>query len=246
MQVIKTIGSVFYNGYRPWFETDDPFVEQFQIKEPCIIQQYTKENKFLAEYQLDQNGFRNQHSLDAKLWFFGGSDIFGEALPLQQIYPQLIANALGCEYYNFGTPAAGVELVARLLFKLRNKLADKKIIVVLPSFLRYETCVNGQYKCLVPKNTDYLDFLPESGMEDHIAHKMLYATMLIQSLTEKLDCRFFHFHPNENAMEDKFRNKLGSLDIPNSLHLDRAADNKHYGPLTNQATAEYILKSLAR
>lgn len=246
MQVIKTIGSVYYNGYRPWFETDDPFVEQFQTKENCIIQHYTKENKFLAEYQLDQNGFRNQHSIDSKLWFFGGSDIFGESLPIEQTYPQLIADALGYKYYNFGTPAAGVELVARLLFKLRNQLANKKIIVVLPSFLRYETLVNGRYKCLVPRNADYLDHLPESGMEDHISHKMLFATMLIKSVTEQHNCAFFHFHPNENIMEDAYRDKLNSIAIPVSLHLDRAADNKHYGPLTNKATADYILETLAR
>jgi hypothetical protein len=175
-----------------------------------------------------------------KLWFLGCSDTFGESLPQQQIYPHLVADALGQSYYNFGTPGASVEIVAKLLFKLRAHLPGKKIVVLLPSMLRYETIVDGKFKNLVPRNNDYLDYLPQRGMEDHLRHKILSAVMLIKSLTDAHDCNFFHLHPFENDMEEEFRNQLGSVAIPQTLMIDRAADNKHYGPATHQAIADFI------
>jgi hypothetical protein len=245
MEVIKTLGSVYFGNHRPWYEADDPFVENFTTSQPRLIKHHDKNNKPLAEYQLDQHGFRNSADMNAGLWFLGCSDTFGESLPQQQIFPQLIADALGCEYYNFGTPGAGIELVARLLFKLRHQLSGKKVIVLLPSLLRYETIVRDLYKCMVPANTEYLAHLPVTGNpEKHIQHKVLFATMLLKSLVEKHDCSFFHFHPYENAMEEAFRNQLGSRAIPVSLLLDRAADGKHYGPLTHQAVAEFMLEFL--
>jgi hypothetical protein len=47
-------------------------------------------------------------------------------------------------------------------------------------------------------------------------------------------------------MEEAFRAQLGSRAIPVSLMLDRAADGKHYGPLTHQAVAEFMLGHLTK
>lgn len=247
MEVIKTLGSVYFGSHRPWYETDNPFVENFISRQPCLIKHHDKNNNLLAEYQLDQYGFRSSANMSANLWFMGCSDTFGEALPQEQIFPQLVADTLGCEYYNFGTPGTGIELVARLLFKIRHQLSGKKVVILLPSLLRYETIIRDLYKCLVPHNTEYLAHLPITGNpEKHIQHKVLFATMLLKSVVEKHDCSFFHFHPYENAMEEAFRAQLGSRAIPVSLMLDRAADGKHYGPLTHQAVAEFMLGHLTK
>lgn len=247
MEIIKTLGSVYFGSHRPWYETDNPFVEHFQLRQPCIIKHHNRANEPLAEYTLDQFGFRSVASQDAKLWFMGCSDTFGEALAQHEIYAQQVADALGCEYYNFGTPGAGIEIVAKLLFKLRNKLAGKKIIILLPSLLRYEVLMNKKYRSLVPNNADYLDNLPSTGdPESHLEHKILMATMLVKTLTENHDCSFFHWHPGENVMEETYRTVLGSLAVPKNLMLDRAADDKHYGARTHKGTAEFMLAHLKK
>lgn len=244
MEIIKTLDTIWFGGHKPWYETDDPFSDQFQVRKPCLLRHHNRNNQLLAEYILDSRGFRGTGSIQDKLWFLGCSDTFGESLPQQQIYPQLVADALGQSYYNFGTPGASVELVAKLLFKVRAQIPNKKIVVLLPSMLRYETIVDGKFKNLVPRNSDYLDHLPQTGMDNHIRHKILSAVMLIKSLTDAHDCSFFHLHPFENDMEEEFRNQLGSVAIPQSLMIDRAADNKHYGAATNRAIADFMLKFL--
>jgi hypothetical protein len=249
MRTIKTLGGIFNSTNPPWYAKDDPFSEEFLQREPLLVRHHDRSNQLIGEYEIDEQGFRRAGPMSSHTWFMGCSYTFGEAMPREQIFPELVAASLGDGYYNFGTPGASMELVARLLFKLREHLPSKRVIVLLPPMSRYETLVDGTFYNLVPNQPNYVEHLPDRNMSNHLRYRIMKAAMLMRSVCDGNDCHFFHGHtgtPMENGQEDGYRSQLASSGMPASLMTDRAADGMHYGQQSHRAIADFMLSRIAK
>jgi len=135
-------GVKLYSKLTPeiWYRRDEPFSENFNASDPYEFK-HIFENKFSVIYHIDKFGFRNYNEMNGNFWFFGCSHVFCEALEYEKSFPYLIAKEFHVPFYNFGTLGGSIDLIARLLFKLKNKLKDKTLIIFLPQHSRYETLI---------------------------------------------------------------------------------------------------------
>lgn len=241
----KILGGPYGHGFMPWYSEDDPFDANFHVRVPDTIRHYDTNNRFLAEYHINEHGFRAADGIDSPLWFLGCSHVFGEALPVEETFAHIFAQVQAQEYHNFGTPGASTELLARLLFKLRSRLATHTTVVLLPLPARYETIVDGRFTNIVPNHSNYLDLLPSQQLEGHMRYRSMSAVMLIKSLCEHHDCHFFTYSDPGSAWHQHedlgFREQLSATAIPVDLIVDRAADGRHYGKQTHENIAKYML-----
>lgn len=221
-----------------WSLNDNPLSCEFNTSEPYdFIHKF--ENKKKVLYHIDQYGFRNYNSMDSKLWFFGCSFTFCEALEYEKSFPYLISQQLNMPFYNFGTLAASIDLVTRLLYKLKTKLSQKTIFVFLPYSKRYETLINNKLYNMFPSHSEYMENLPYKNIEDSLQYRLIKNVMLIKSLSENIDIHFFTFENN-----DILNNNLKINLINPDLHVDAAYDGTHLGEVTNKNIANLMLNSI--
>jgi hypothetical protein len=240
MQQIKEYYNNFVYGSGlpdPWFFNDDPFSPDFKKQEEYKVIATWGNNS--VAYNINEFGFRKSNSLDSKLWFFGCSHTFGEALQLEY-FAEIVANELQLPFYNFGTPSASVGLIARLLYKLRDQLVDKTIIIQIPSLTRFEIIDSGVFKSTFPHAADYKDRLPAKDINGFLDYTLLQNVMLIDSLTKNCNRHVFAFE-NHNYLE-----RLSTIQIGHSVNniVDLAADGNHYGSISHKNIANSILNKL--
>ena len=220
----------------PWYFQDNPFDENFVNHNEYKIQSTWDDNT--VEYHIDNLGFRKAGNINDDLWFFGCSHTFGEALN-QDYFADIVGRNLNKSYYNFGTPSASLSLIARLLYKLRNKIKDKTIVVQIPSLTRFEIISSdGVFKSANPHANYYEENLPKFNVNEFLDYKVLQCVMLIDILTKNCNRNFFSFetHPYLNILNVK--------NISHDNVLDLAYDKNHYGYKTHQNIADIIMKNL--
>lgn len=215
----------------PWYFNDDPFETNFKVGEEYKIISSWQNNS--AEYIIDHQGFRQSGSLDSPLWFFGCSHTFGEALP-EGYFADLVGQQLNVAYYNFGTPSASINLIARLMYKLREKLQNKTIIVQIPSLTRFELIENGVFKSANPHAKYYEENLPLNNVTEFLDYRLLQSVMLIDTVTKNSNRYFFTFE------DHKFLEVLSPINISNCV-VDLAYDGNHYGFQTHKNIANVML-----
>jgi len=221
----------------PWYANDNPFDENFHQNEEYVVWHLLK-NKQKIKYHFDCNGFRKSHTLDdSKLWFFGCSHTFGQSVEYDNCFPKIAAEQLDIPFYNFGTPGSSIDLVARLLFKLKTKLKDKKIVIFLPYFARFETILDNKFLNMHPKNKDYNNFVPLENVNGFLKYNTLQSIMLIKSLLLNVEHLIISNYKSE---EIKYFNPIN---IENCL-VDVSGDGWHYGSQTHKNIANVIVNHI--
>ena len=218
----------------PWFFNDEPFNTSFKKhKEYKVISKWGDNS---VEYDINEFGFRKSNDINSKLWFFGCSHTFGESLQYDY-FAEIVANTLQLPFYNFGTPSASLSLIARLLYKLQDQLADKTIIVQIPSLTRFEIIEKGMFKSANPYANYYEENLPAANINEFLDYKVLQNVMLIDSITKNSNRYFFTFedHP--------YLHELTPVNIQNCV-VDLAPDGNHYGIQSHKNIAKSILEKL--
>jgi len=233
-------GVKLYSKLTPeiWYRNDNPFSENFHESEPYEFK-HIFESKLSVTYHIDKFGFRNYNEMNSNLWFFGCSHMFCEALEYEKSFPHLIAKELNIPFYNFGTLGASIDLIARLLFKLKNKLKDKTTIIFFPHYSRYETLIANKFYNMVSNQETYIENLPTKNVEDSLNYRLIKNIMLIKNITENNKVHFFSKNNNE-LLQKNLQINL----IPKSLLVDHAYDNMHFGEITNKNIANFILNSI--
>lgn len=237
---MKTYTSVKVYGFNvptAWYFKDNPFDENFNQQEEYIVQHLLK-NKQKIQCHFDSNGFRKSDSLsDSKLWFFGCSHTFGQAMNYEDCFATITAKELNLPFYNFGTPGASINLIARLLFKLRNQIKDKKIIILLPRYTRYETLIDNNFRNLNPIQEEFKDYLPINNIDGFLEYNTLQSVMLIKTILT--DCQY-------TIMIDYQSKNFDSLKPTNieNLIVDVSGDGYHYGIETNKNIANFLINRL--
>lgn len=221
----------------PWYKKDNLFEPLKNIEPYSFI--HHLENNTKVKYLIDEFGFRNFNNIDSNLWFFGCSLTFGEALDYEKTFPYIISNKLNVSFYNFGTCGASIDLITRLLYKLKNKFKEKTIVILLPHSSRYETLIDNQYYNFVSNHTEYLKHLSIHEPVDTLKYKLLKNIMLLKLLTENTNTHFFTNEDNEIL-----NTNLNIKKINDEIIVDYAPDNNHYGEETNKNIATLILDNI--
>lgn len=218
----------------PWYMKDDTFDENFRQQEEYIVWHLLK-NKQKIKYHFDCNGFRKSHTLDdSKLWFFGCSHTFGQSVEYDNCFSKIAAEQLDMPFYNFGTPGGSINLVTRLLYKLKSKLKDKKIVIFLPYFARFETIVDNEFRNLHPKNKDYGNFIPIENVNGFLKYNTLQSIMLMHLLLSDVQHLILTSY---NADEI---NHFNTVNIESCL-VDIAGDGWHFGIESHKNIANFIV-----
>lgn len=142
-------------------------------------------------YQINKNGHRSKDvsdlNLDNYLLFTGCSITEGVGLEESKTYSAVLSKKLGCDYYNLGLGATGMDVVIHNLIVWFSTIPKKPkaVIIQWPDFTR---CITGtsvdhlETRGLWQKNDDYNRFV-DLGIKLHF---FAARSLLIQSLVKTI------------------------------------------------------------
>lgn len=109
-------------------------------------------------YQFNSLGHRSKEiadiDLDNYILYTGCSHTTGVGIELEKTFPYLISQKLGCDYYNLGLPATGIDVVEYNLLTWFAKVRKKPKVVCIqwPDHSRYLS-LNPEYQTMVESGT---------------------------------------------------------------------------------------------
>jgi hypothetical protein len=231
---------------------------------------HTNHKNFKIPYKLNKDGFRSNNFNKVNknkytVLFTGCSVTFGQDLPVEMVWPELVAKELSKEkdidYYNLGIMGSSIMLCIKNILAFINTYGMPNLIVMLvPDLFR-----TISYD---PETKSYVDLTPrvqegkvamEQIMPENIFLQNILNINLLQNLCEAKNCKFL-FSAYDKMTEDvfvRFSNELSSffkseclisdkLQIRENdvLYWDRAADRKHPGGGWHELFANRLLEVL--
>lgn len=216
-------------------------------------------------YNVSKLGYRGNNIPSLiELAAFGCSYTFGQGLPEELTWHNIVANELSYVSYNFGQPAANVKSIADIFFILLNHVKIKHAVFLLPPYHRLQVAssINGKVE-LIPILPNYKGLF-ESGFpisSNEIYRSLSDETLLnifkdtiytIEVIADIYDCKV-HF----SSWDHMTYNFLSSMDLTStllpewnsafnptteeSLENDFARDKLHPGPKHHKKWAKQII-----
>ena len=106
-------------------------------------------------YQINNLGFREERTLvDTDIGAFGCSFTFGQGLPKQKLWYNLLSDSLSS--YNFGQPASSVKSICDLFSIVTNIVQIKHAIFLFPPYHRLQISAKNKQT----KNIDLIPLIP--------------------------------------------------------------------------------------
>jgi len=170
-------------------------------------------------YKFNSSGFRTQefdmNSSAPSILCLGCSFTLGTGLPLEQVWPSLIAKEFP-EYntYNLGIGGSSGDTIARLLYKIGNKLNTKIVCILWPEIHRLE--VYNEHHISHTSVVNGIKIDPKLLLAESHFENLKYKNQALISLLQK--------QHNYNVIEFSTRD-------PEYIPNDRARD-PHPGPKT--------------
>ena len=196
-------------------------------------------------YSFNQYGHRSKEIIDVDLenyiLFLGCSHTEGVGLELETTYPYLISKQLGCDYYNLGLAATGIDVVEYNLLtwfaKVNNK--PKAVVIQWPDHSRFISH-NPEYENLIERcswsNDDHTGkFILNAETSGLAAARKQLIAKLVENVVKvpTIQC-VFTSHPSFNRYNLYLRK------------IDKARDLAHAGLKSHQAWSELLLEELAK
>jgi len=196
-------------------------------------------------YVFNNNGHRckeiEQIDLDNYILFTGCSHTEGIGLEIETTFPYLVAKELGCDYYNMGIAASGLDVLEYNLLTWFHKVKKKPKFIVIqwPDHSRYVTFGEDNTHIL-PNGTwnaenEHKRFLLSSEEAGFFHARKYIATRMIESV---IDVPIIKMTFSSLAQYDG-----------NSLilrRLDYARDCSHTGIKSHISIAEQIVSEYKR
>ena len=203
-------------------------------------------------YYINDIGFRGTYpSVDDKklMAFFGCSITFGQGLPEDKIYADLIARHYNKQYLNLGIPGAGCHRIA-LTFSAAVRVWDiETAVIMLPPFRRFHYCDDANHlQSILLTSTEEQDDL-ETIRKDIVKHfsDQFLASQAIDAIQWIIDIAKSKQIKLVLATWDLETRQLVNLafDLDTLVFniIDRARDG-HPGIESHQAFADTVIKSL--
>lgn len=176
--------------------------------------------------------------LDNYILFAGCSHVEGTGLELEHTYPYLVAERLGCDYYNLAQAGTGMDVLTHnlVLWKSIVEKPPKILVIHQPEITRFITLEADEQtvirNTIWNKNKEVLKFIDQGSRINFFLSRFLSNMTLIEKIYSD--------------------SKLIRVDWecpthPDSIHFsqfDKARDLGHAGIMSNEVLAIKILNNL--
>lgn len=203
-------------------------------------------------YRLDEYGFRNELNRDEfDIACFGCSVTFGDYLPIDYVWPNVLAKKMNVTTKNFGLSGIGHEMIVDLFMATAYKFKFKNAIIVFPHSSRIlswdaHPTANGARLARdtiradkIATTTDVRK-LYESLSTAHFLGSMHRAIAQIDFIARLLDIKVLYStwadrHTGNNDMTYYEELELTTDDIlPKFNNIDKARDKLHPGKVSHE------------
>lgn len=231
---------------------------------------HTQHRNFEISYKLNKDGFRSNNfqkvNKDKYTILFSGCSItFGQDLPLEMIWPELVAKELSkekdIEFYNLGIMGSSIMLCIKNISAFINTYGMPDLIILLVPDLYRTISYYPEEDCfidLTPKATAYKKNTRLLMPENILLQNIIYINLL-QQLCNANGSKFL-FSAYDKMTDNVFNNFLNELPSffksgclinenlvireNDSPYWDRAADKKHPGGGWHELFANKVLEVL--
>jgi len=182
-------------------------------------------------YTFNSEGFRSERFTNTPtVMFLGCSDTIGIGLPVEAIWPTLVAKQLNMSCANLGQGGGSADTAFRLCLGWIDKIKPKMVIFLQPPGIRWELLKYQKIEFLGTgfPFQDYEKYMNEYWADDNNHHfNTEKNTLAIQQLCEQRNIKF---------------NKFAGM--PFHDQEDLARDLQHAGVKTHQLLADQICNKI--
>lgn len=169
-------------------------------------------------YKFNSDGFRcNEFTQDPSILFLGCSFTLGVGVPVEQIWPELIARQLNMQCANLGLGGASADTAFRLCQGWIDKIRPTIIVFALPVNTRIELIVNGHAEFLSPawnSSDRYSNYLKDWIANDDNANlNQLKNKLAIQMLCQDRGIKYIEIDPYDILETEKITPKTLARDL---------------------------------
>jgi len=224
---------------RPWYGGDSAELYQRNVLER---REYLAHNGWLTTkiiYKFNSNGFRcDEFTSEPTALFLGCSLTMGIGLPVEVLWPSLVAEDLGLRSANLGQGGGSADTAFRLCLGWIDQIQPKIVVYLKPPRIRWEIITNnsiielGIDNMISGYNADFAPYMRTYTQDDNNDYfNDQKNTRGIQSICNERGIPLFVY----DAIEDFY---------PLTTVLDLARDCNHPGVQAHQVFAQKVLKDI--
>jgi hypothetical protein len=213
-----------------WFRMDSKERYQKNLKtKKTLLEKYNWiDQKFT--YRFNSDGFRCENFEEEKncIVFLGCSHTMGTGLPIETVWTTLVAKKLGLTCYNLGIGGGSNDTAFRLGYHYIPKLKPKIVVMLSPSYDRFEMFDKTQGLIQYgPWKVDLFYKKWSLCTENSILNK-LKNKLALNYICNLASVKFLYININEYNNQDN----------------DLARDLAHYGINSHKKFSEHVLRML--
>jgi hypothetical protein len=195
----------------PWCPMD---TAQLYMKNRIKNIKMLKQNGWMNntfDYSFNSKGFRcKEFTSDPTIMFLGCSYTCGIGLPVETIWPELVAKSLKMKCANLGQGAGSCDTAFRLCLGYIDKIKPKIVIFLQPPNIRWELVSKNNINLLgiwaVDKISNYKSYIQDYSIDENNNYFNSYKNILaVESLCEKRQIKFLHFDSYNHGKSDLAR-----------------------------------------
>ena len=221
-----------------WLGLDnlENYRENLQKNKDILEQNGWIGNSAWFKYQFNSNGFRcDEFTTDPTIMFLGCSLTAGVGLPVDVIWPELVARQLGMKCANLGQGGGSADTAFRLCHGWIDQIRPKRVIYLKPPGVRWEMLVQERtmlFNVYKTKELARYQTYADDYLSDENNHYFndLKNTMAIEQICRSRGVDLHIFNPSD----------LIHLWIPKS----KARDCGHPGVDIHTAFAQHVIKTI--
>jgi len=201
----------FANTSIPWYGMDSEKSYAKNLKEKSkLLKRYDWIDKSI-DYSFNSKGFRcSEFTSDPTIMFLGGSVVLGTGLPVDTIWPELVAKSLNMKCANLGQGGGSFDTAFRMCLGYIDKIKPKIVIFLKPNGIRWEIVSESNIHFFgiwtMDKDKIYKNYMQEYMIDENNNYFNTYKNILaIESLCKERQIKFLNFETSDLVKNDLAR-----------------------------------------